>query len=63
VEFDLNRIPKEMQERKLFKPIKFVFDNVDSTNSGEKPSLPIFITEAISDIYYRSNPTSKKRSN
>jgi hypothetical protein len=60
VEFDLNRIPKEMRERKLFKPIKFVFDNVDSLNSGEKPSLPIFITEAISEVYFRSNPTLKK---
>jgi hypothetical protein len=40
VEFDLNRIPKEMREKKLFKPIQFVFDNVDSLNSGEKPSLP-----------------------
>ncbi|MES2514008.1 MAG: DUF5686 family protein [Bacteroidota bacterium] len=60
VEFDLNRIPKEMRDRKIFKPIQFVFDNVDSANSGEKPSLPIFITEAISDVYYRSNPTLKK---
>jgi len=60
VEFDLNRIPKEMREKKIFKPIKFVFDNVDSLNSGEKPSLPIFITEAISDMYYRSNPNLKK---
>lgn len=60
VEFDLNRIPKEMRERKIFKPIQFVFDNVDSANSGEKPSLPIFITEALSDVYYRSNPTLKK---
>jgi len=60
VEFDLNRIPKEMRERKVFKPIQFVFDNVDSLNSGEKPSLPIFITEAISDIYYRSDPSLKK---
>lgn len=60
VEFDLNRIPKEMRERKLFKPIKFVFDNVDSINSGEKPSLPIFITESLSDFYFRSNPNLKK---
>jgi hypothetical protein len=60
VEFDLNRIPKEMRERKIFKPIQFVFDNVDSLNSGEKPSLPIFITEAISDVYYRSDPSLKK---
>ena len=60
VEFDLNRIPKEMQEKKIFKPIKFIFDNVDSLNSGEKPSLPIFITESISELYYRSNPSVRK---
>ena len=60
VEFDLNRIPKEMQEKKMFKPIKFVFDNVDSVYSGEKPSLPIFITESLSDLYFRSNPNLKK---
>jgi hypothetical protein len=60
VEFDLSRIPKEMREKKMFKPIAFVFDNVDSVNSGEKPSLPIFITESISELYYRSNPSLKK---
>ena len=60
VEFDLNRIPKEMQNRKLFKPVKFIFENVDSVNSGEKPSLPIFIVESISDFYFRTNPTLKK---
>ena len=60
VEFDLNRIPKEMREKKLFKPIKFVFDNVDSVNSGERASLPIFITESLSDFYYRSDPSLKK---
>lgn len=60
VEFDLSRIPKEMREKKIFKPIQFVFDNVDSLNSGEKPSLPIFITESLSELYYRSNPNLKK---
>ena len=60
VEFDLNRIPKEMREKKVFKPIQFVFDNVDSLNSGEKPSLPIFITESLSDFYFRTNPDRKK---
>ncbi len=60
VEFDLNRIPKEMQEKRIFRPIKFIFDNVDSAYSGEKPSLPIFITESLSELYYRSNPNLKK---
>ncbi len=60
VEFDLTRIPKEMRENKALKPIKFVFDNVDSTFSGEKPSLPFFMIENISDLYYLSDPRRKR---
>ena len=45
IEFDLTRIPKDMREKKVFKPIAFVFENVDSTFSGEKPSLPFFMIE------------------
>ncbi len=59
VEFDLNRIPKEMRERKLLKPIRFVFDNVDSTYSDEKPSLPFFMIESLSDFYFKKNPKRK----
>ncbi|MGZ3883580.1 MAG: DUF5686 family protein [Bacteroidia bacterium] len=59
VEFDLNRIPKEMRERKVLKPIHFVFENVDSTFSDEKPSLPFFIVESISDFYFKK-PGHKK---
>ncbi len=60
LEFDLNRIPKEMREKKLLKPISFVFDNVDSSFSGEKPSLPFFIIENLSQFYYKKNPVHKK---
>ncbi len=60
LEFDLTRIPKEMREKKLLKPIKFIFDNVDSTFSGEKPSLPFFIIENLSHFYYKSSPQRKK---
>lgn len=60
LEFDLNRIPKEMREKKIFKPIQFIFDNVDSANSSEKPSLPFFMIESLSELYYKSNPSRKK---
>jgi hypothetical protein len=60
VEFDLNRIPKEMREKKVLKPIKFVFDNVDSSFSDEKPSLPFFMIESISDFYFKKNPKRKR---
>lgn len=60
LEFDLTRIPKEMQNKKILKPIAFVFDNVDSSFSGEKPSLPFFIIESLSQFYYKSSPKRKK---
>jgi len=60
IEFDLTRIPKEMQEKKALKPIRFVFDNVDSTFSGEKPSLPFFMIENISDFYFLKDPKRKR---
>lgn len=60
LEFDLNRIPKEMRNKKIFKPIAFVFENVDSSFSAEKPSLPFFIIENLSQFYYKSNPKRKK---
>lgn len=60
IEFDLTRVPKEMREKKALKPIRFVFDNVDSTFSGEKPSLPFFMIENISDFYFLKNPKRKR---
>ncbi len=60
VEFDLNRIPKEMRDRKVLKSIKFVFDNVDSSFSDEKPSLPFFMIESISDFYFKKTPKRKR---
>ncbi len=60
IEFDLNKIPKEMRESKLMKPVSFVFKNVDSVYSDEKPSLPFFMIENISEFYYKKNPSRKK---
>lgn len=60
LEFDLNRIPKDLREKKLLRPISFIFDNVDSSFSGERPSLPFFIVENLSNFYYKKNPTRKK---
>lgn len=60
LEFDLNNIPKNLKDKKAFKPVKFIFDNVDSTNSSEKPFLPLFMIETLSEFYYRDSPKLKK---
>jgi hypothetical protein len=60
IEFDLKDIPHEMQKWKILRPVKFAFDHIDSSNANEKPQLPIMISEATSEYYYKSNPVIKK---
>lgn len=60
IEFDLNNIPPEWKDRAILKPIKFVFDYIDSTNLAENPYLPLFLTESVSKYYFRSSPVLKK---
>lgn len=59
VEFDVNNLSEEFKNRKIFKPIKFIFENIDST-SNEKPAIPLFLTESLSDYYFRKNPKSHR---
>ena len=58
IEFDINNFSKEFTEKKVFKKFDFIFDYVDS--AGPKIFLPVFITESLSDYYYRKNPKNKK---
>lgn len=60
IEIDINNISQKMKKRKLLKPFDFVFDNIDSSHADEKPSLPMFITETLSDFYFKKNPKFKK---
>ena len=57
VEFDLNNI--NSATKKILKPFAFVFNGIDSSNTKEKPYLPVFMTEALSDVYYRKSPQTK----
>jgi len=59
IEVDLTDINPKVTERKVMKPFAFIFDNVDSL-SEEKPFLPIFLTETLSDFYYSKNPKLTK---
>ncbi len=60
IEFDLNNIPEEFKKQKLLRPVKFIFDNIDSTDVKQKPYLPLFMTESLSNYYYKRNPRYKK---
>ncbi len=58
VEFDLNNINEAIADKKLMKPFEFIFEGIDTTQ--EKPYLPVFMTESLSDFYYRRNPKISK---
>ena len=58
IQFDLNNITEEFTQKKLFKPFDFIFDYVDSSQA--KPSLPIFMTESLSEVYYRQKPKTRR---
>ena len=60
MELDITEINKRMFEKnKLLKPFAFILDNVDST-SEDRPFLPLFLTESLSDYYFRNEPRATK---
>lgn len=59
LEIDIFQITPEFRNRRLFKPFQFIFDNVDSL-SEEKPFLPMFLTETLSDYYYSKSDGKKE---
>jgi hypothetical protein len=60
IQFDANNITEEFKNRAIFKQFQFIFDNVDTSTINGKSYLPIFLTETISDIYFRKSPRSQK---
>lgn len=60
LEFDLTNITDKFKNNKLIKPFSFIFDKIDSSETNSKPFLPFFITESLSDVYYKNNPYGKR---
>ncbi|PKB17165.1 DUF5686 and carboxypeptidase-like regulatory domain-containing protein [Flavobacterium sp. 5] len=51
VEFDINSIDSAYRKQKIFKGMEFIFDHVDTSKVTGKTYLPIFINEALLDVY------------
>jgi hypothetical protein len=58
IEIDVDHITEKFRQRKLVQKITQVLDSIDVI-AGEdgKPVLPMLITESVSKIYYRDNPS------
>ncbi|MCX2679461.1 DUF5686 family protein [Galbibacter sp. EGI 63066] len=59
IEFDFNTIDSAFMNRKLFKGMEFIFDEVDTSNVTGKTYLPIFINESIAEVYGDNNLNEK----
>lgn len=60
IELDANNLTDKLRQRKLFKQFGFVFDYVDTSTINGKSYLPVFITETMSDVYFRRFPRARK---
>lgn len=60
IEIDLNNFSEKFKDRKLFKKFDFVFDYVDTSTVNGKAYLPFFLTETISDRYFRKSPKADR---
>lgn len=59
-EVDIDNISQKFREKKVMKKIAAVLDSIDRVVGEDgKPILPLFITESVSKIYYRDNPSLK----
>ena len=60
IQFDANNISEKYRNMKIFKPFRFIFDNLDTSTLNGKTYLPIFLSESLSDVYFRKNPRDQK---
>lgn len=60
IELDANNISEKLKKRKILKPFDFVWNYVDTSTMNGKSFLPVFITETMSEVYYRKLPKARK---
>ncbi len=58
LEFDINNMSEKFMNKKIFKKFDFIFENIDTTQN--KDYLPVFITESLSDLYYKRKPKAER---
>jgi len=60
IQFDLNNIDSAFTEKKFFKGMEFIFDQLATSNITGKTYLPIFINESLSEVYGDNQIKRKK---
>lgn len=60
LELDMKNLnTAKLSKNRFTKPFAFVLNNIDST-SEDKPFLPVFLTESLSDYFFQKSPYKTK---
>jgi hypothetical protein len=57
-QIDINNIGEKFQKRNIVQKLDMIMDYLDSTENG-KSYLPIFLSETLSDYYFKNHPKQK----
>ena len=61
IEIDIDNISESVRKRRAMRRIAQIFDSLGRLAGDDgKPVLPLFISESISDFYYRSDPQKQR---
>lgn len=58
IEFAISNVKESMYKNKRFNGLRVIENYIDSSNG--RMDLPMFITESMSDFYYRKSPNQKR---
>ena len=60
VQVDANNFTEKLKDRRIMKPFRFIFENVDTSIINGKAYLPVFFTETMSEVYFRKEPKTSR---
>lgn len=61
ISFALSNLSDKFKNRRIFKDYQFLFKEQDSTEVGGKFTLPAYMQEKLSKVYFRSSPRKYKQ--
>ena len=61
IEIAASHIAEGIEDKKFFRKIQFVFDNVDTTRLEGTPILPLFLQEEMAAVRYRKKPKTTRK--
>lgn len=59
-EFSLYNIGPDFTERKILRPFRVAFDNIDTTAEGT-PYMPFLLYETLTDVHFQRSPRKEQR--